>query len=104
VITYEREGVKVTEDATEVNGAEKYLNAYAYDSFGHKLTVTASVSGGELAGGSYITYTLTATDHLGNVGTITTAAIPVYDVEDISLSYDAFSASNIKLTSKGEEF
>ena len=86
------------------SGAEKYLNAYAYDSFGNKLTVTASVSGGELAGGSYITYTLTATDHLGNVGTITTAAIPVYDVEDISLSYDAFSTDIIKLTSKGEEF
>ncbi len=104
VITYEREGLKVTEDATEVNGAEKYLNAYAYDSFGNKLTVTASVSGGELAGGSYITYTLTAADHLGNTGTITTAAIPVYDVEDISLSYDAFSTDIIKLTSKGEEF
>ena len=86
------------------SGAEKYLNAYAYDSFGNKLTVTASVSGGELAGGSYITYTLTAVDHLGNVGTITTAAIPVYDVEDISLSYDAFSTDIIKLTSTGEEF
>ena len=86
------------------SGAEKYLNAYAYDSFGNKLTVTASVSGGELAGGGHITYTLTATDHLGNVGTITTAAIPVYDLADIELSYDAFSASNIKLTSKGEEF
>ena len=86
------------------SGAEKYLNAYAYDSFGNKLTVTASVSGGELAGGSYITYTLTAVDHLGNTGTITTAAIPVYDVEDISLSYDAFSTDSIKLTSTGEEF
>ena len=86
------------------SGAEKCLNAYAYDSFGNKLTVTASVSGGELAGGNYITYTLTATDHLGNVGTITTAAIPVYDVADIELSYDAFSARNIKLTSTGEEF
>ena len=104
VITYDREGLKVTEDATEVNGAEKYLNAYAYDSFGNKLTVTASVSGGELAGGGHIAYTLTAADHLGNVGTITTAAIPVYDVEDISLSYDAFSTDIIKLTSKGEEF
>ena len=104
VITYDKEEIKVTEDATEVNGAEKYLNAYAYDSFGNKLTVTASVSGGELAGGNYITYTLTATDHLGNVGTITTAAIPVYDVEDISLSYDASSTDIIKLTSKGEEF
>ena len=104
VITYDREGIKVTEDATVVNGAEKYLNAYAYDSFGNKLTLTASVSGGELAGGSYITFTLTAVDHLGNVGTITTAAIPVYDVEDISLSYDAFSTDIMKLTSKGEEF
>ena len=104
VITYDREGIKVTEDATVVNGAEKYLNAYAYDSFGNKLTVTASVSGGELAGGGHIAYTLTAADHLGNVSTITTAAIPVYDVEDISLSYDAFSTDIIKLTSKGEEF
>ena len=86
------------------SGAEKYLNAYAYDSFGNKLTLTASVLGGELAGGSYITYTLTAVDHLGNVGTITTAAIPVYDVADIELSYDAFSTDIIKLTSKGEEF
>ena len=85
-------------------GAEKYLNAYAYDSFGNKLTVTASVSGGELAGGGYITYTLTAADHLGNVGTITTAEIPVYDVADIVLDYDAFSTNSIKLTSKGEEF
>ncbi len=104
VITYDREGIKVTEDATVVNGAEKYLNAYAYDSFGNKLTLTASVSGGELAGGGHIAYTLTAADHLGNTGTITTAAIPVYDVEDISLSYDAFSTDIIKLTSKGEEF
>ena len=104
VITYDREGIKVTEDATVVNGAEKYLNAYAYDSFGNKLTLTASVSGGELAGGGHITYTLTAVDHLGNTGTITTAAIPVYDVEDISLSYNAFSTDIIKLTSKGEEF
>ena len=104
VITYDREGLKVTEDATVVNGAEKYLNAYAYDSFGNKLTLTASVSGGELAGGGHIAYTLTAADHLGNVSTITTAAIPVYDVEDISLSYDAFSTDIIKLTSKGEEF
>ena len=104
VITYDREGIKVTEDATVVNGAEKYLNAYAYDSFGNKLTLTASVSGGELAGGGHIAYTLTATDHLGNVGTITTAAIPVYDVADIELSYDAFSTDIIKLTSKGEEF
>ena len=47
---------------------------------------------------------MTATDHLGNVGTITTAAIPVYDVADIELSYDAFSTDIIKLTSKGEEF
>ena len=86
------------------SGAEKYLNAYAYDSFGNKLTLTASVSGGELAGGGHIAYTLTAVDHLGNVGTITTAAIPVYDVADIELSYDPFSASNIKLTSTGEEF
>ena len=104
VITYDREGLKVTEDATEVNGAEKYLNAYAYDSFGNKLTLTASVSGGELAGGGHIAYTLTAADHLGNVGTITTAAIPVYDVADIVLDYDAFSTNSIKLTSKGEEF
>ncbi len=86
------------------SGAEKYLNAYAYDSFGNKLTVTASVSGGELAGGGHITYTLTAVDHLGNTGTITTAAIPVYDVADIELSYDAFSTDIIKLTSTGEEF
>lgn len=87
------------------SGAEKYLNAYAYDSFGNKLTLTASVSGGELAGGSYITYTLTAVDHLGNVGTITTAAIPVYDnVADINLNYDASASDSIKLTSKGEEF
>ena len=104
VITYDREGIKVTENATAEEGAEKYLNAYAYDSFGHKLTVTASVSSGEFAGGSYITYTLTATDHLGNTGTITTAAIPVYDVADIVLDYDAFSTNSIKLTSKGEEF
>ena len=86
------------------SGAKGYLNAYAYDSFGSSLEVTASVESGQLVGESYITYILTATDHLGNVGTITTAAIPVYDAGDIQLSYDPFSTSDIKLTSKGEEF
>lgn len=87
-----------------VCGAKGCLNAFAYDSFGNKLSVTAKIESGELIGGHYIKYTLTATDHLGNVGVITTAAIPVYDGGDIQLSYDPFSTNNIKFTSKGEEF
>ena len=84
--------------------ADVDLNAKAYDSFGNELKVIANVESGELIKGGYIVYSLSASDHLGNVGVITTAQIPVYDENDIQLSYNPFNTSIIKMTSIGEEF
>ena len=100
-ITYDREGIKVTENA-EINAS--ILKATAVDSFGNSLTVKAKLSDNStFAAGNYVMYILTATDRLGNVATIETVQIGVYDVEDITFSFVA-SKKNIKLSSKGEEF
>ena len=40
-----------------------------------------------LVGGEYVTYTLSATDHMGNINIYETQPIPVYDVMDITLDY-----------------
>ncbi len=101
-ISYDREGVKVGEDAATAPAA--ILNAIAKDSFGNPLTVTATVKLGSLTAGTDIVYTLTATDHLGNTYSIDTASIGVYDVNDIKLTYSAGMSDLIKLSSKGEEF
>ena len=101
-ILYDREGVKVGEDAT--TNPAMILNAVATDSFGNPLTVTATVNSGSLTVGTYMVYTLTTTDHLDNTYRIDTAPIGVYDVNDIKLSYSAGMSDLIKLTSKGEEF
>ena len=101
-ISYDREGVKVGEDAT--TNPTAILSAIATDSFGNHLTVTATVKSGSLTVGTYIVYTLTATDHLGNTATLETAQIGVYDINDINLTYAAGMSGLIKLTSKGEEF
>ena len=100
-ISYDREGIKVDEDATL--DPAKILGAIAKDSFGKSLTVTATVKSGTLTGGTYIVYTLTATDHLGNTYSIDTASIGVYDVNDIVIS-NSPGGGFMKLTSKGEEF
>ena len=100
-ITYDREGVKVTEDATK---NVSVLNATAKDSFGNPLTVTATVKSGSLTAGTNIIYTLTAIDHLGNVATLDTKELGVYDVNDIKLTYSAGMSDIIKLSSKGQEF
>ena len=100
-ITYDREGVKVTEDATK---NVSVLNAIAKDSFGNKLNVTATIKLGSLTVGTNVVYTLTAIDHLGNVATLDTKELGVYDVNDIKLTYNAALTDKIKLSSKGEEF
>ncbi len=87
-----------------ISGAKDYLNAMATDSFGNPLMVTAVLKSGESVGGKYATYTLTATDKLGNVATINTAAIPVYDRAEIEMTYDPFGTNSIKYNSAGEEF
>ena len=85
-------------------GPKTVLNATAIDSFGNSLTVTAKLSDNStFAAGNYVTYILTATDKLGNVSTLETAQIGVYDLDDITFSFVA-SKKNIKLTSRGEEF
>ena len=100
-LTYNKSALKVTEDPV---GAPIILNATATDSFGATLAVTVSLLSGDLSeGGTYVTYRLSAADHLGNVGTLDTDPIPVYDVADISLSLGAYNEI-IKLLSCGEEF
>ena len=101
-ISYTRSAIKVTEDPV-TNGAA-ILSAAAYDSFGAALDITVALAEGSFAGGEEVRYTLTASDHLGNGVSLTTDIIRVYDLEDISITFDAWSATNIKLTSTGEEF
>ena len=79
------------------------LGVTAKDSFGTALDVTLGLVEGELVGGDEVTYTATATDAAGNVAT-ETFTFRVYDVDDIELTYDAFSTNIIKLSSAGEEF
>jgi len=101
-ITYDREAIKAGEDAT---ADASVLNAVAKDSFGKSLTVTVTLKSGDPnAKCTYVVYTLTATDHLGNTASIDTAALGVYDANDITLNVSATATDKIKLTSKGEEF
>ena len=102
-VSYDRAGLKVGEDPV-ADGAEKWLFAEAYDSFGQSLSVTATLETGELIAGGKVTFKLTATDHLGNSTSIFTAPIGVYDEEDIELDLMSGASDTIKLTSKGEEF
>lgn len=80
------------------------LNAVAKDSFGKALDLTITLKDGEVVGGQTVKYTLTATDHLGNMRTIDTVSIKVYDENDIQLSYMNMATDIIKYTSRGEEF
>ena len=79
------------------------LGVTAKDSFGTALDVTLGLVDGGLVGGDEVTYTATATDAAGNTAT-ETFTFRVYDVDDIELTYDAFSTNIIKLSSAGEEF
>jgi len=80
------------------------LDVVAKDSFGEVLTAKVTLKSGELAGGKTAVYTITAVDKLGNTTSIDTAAIKVYDVNDIKLTYNAGDSDKIKLSSCGEEF
>ncbi len=100
-ITYDRDAIKVTEDVTK---DVSIINAIARDNFGGYLMLSAIVKSGRLIAGTNIIYALTATDHLGNVATLDTEEIGVYDVNDIKLTYNAGMSDIIKLSSKGEEF
>ena len=82
------------------------LNAIATDSFGENLKITVTVKSGSLIGGTYIVYTLTATDKVGNTYSIDTAPIGVYDIVDIenSFSYNEYMSDLAKLSSNGSEF
>jgi len=95
-----------------LTGANDILNAKAVDSFGNELKVVASTDT-VLVGGQYVIYTLTAEDSVGNITTINTAPIAIYDINDIDfeqkfkqndIGYMAGASNFIKLTSKGEEF
>ena len=94
---------KLPEAGGTFNGA-KIINAAAKDSFGKDLAVTISLSSGEVVGGTYVRYSITATDHLGNTSTIETSDIGIYSVADIVLNYEGGASDLVKRVSKGEEF
>ncbi len=102
-ISYKKEALQVTD--VVIGNERRMLKAFAYNSFGEEIAVTATLKSGEMAGGSYVVYTLTTTDHLGNIHSIDTAEIPVYDISAIKDSFTySLKATNIKATSMGEEF
>ena len=104
-ISYMRTGIKVGEDIVG-NAASNLLRATAIDSFGKRLGMTFVLANGDYTQtATYVSYEITATDHLGNTTTITTDMLGVYDVVALdSLTYDPYGTSIIKSTSKGEEF
>jgi len=85
-------------------GATAVLNATAQDSFGNKLDVSVTQNKNQLVGGTYVIYTLTATDIAGNTYSIDTDPIAVYDKNDITLSYSMYASDIVKLDSDGSEF
>lgn len=97
-ITVKRPGVKDTET---VNA--ETLKATAEDSFGGTLSVTVTLTKGTFAGGNVVTYTLSATDKVGNTKTIK-VEVKVYGESGINLEYSNMASDLIKLSSKGEEF
>lgn len=104
--SYPSAGGKTTAN-NAIIGYVNTLNATATDSFGLSLDVDVTVKSGDITQkATYVTYDITATDHLGNTTTITTTALGVYDIEDVrnSLTYNAFNTDKIKLSSHGEEF
>ena len=85
-------------------GAAAVLNATARDSFGNKLDISVTQNKNQLVGGTYVIYTLTATDIAGNTYSIDTDPIAVYDENDITLSYSMYASDIVKLGSDGSEF
>lgn len=99
-VFYDRGGVKLNEAVT----AES-LNAIAYDSFGNALEVSVSLKSGNVAKvGTYVIYTLLATDAAGNTCVLDTSALGVYDAADIQLTYNAYMSDIARLASDGSEF
>lgn len=100
-LSYDREGIKTSENP--VNDVS-VLNVTAKDSFGKELLATATLKSGKLEGGSYASYILTVSDHLGNTYSITTNEIPVYDIADIEESFEFYDTDIAKLDTDGSEF
>ncbi len=100
-ITYDREAIKLNEKITV-----SALNAVATDSFGNPLTVTLEPNYMVYPAGKYATYTLVATDHVGNTCRLETDPLGVYDIADIeeSFTYNAYMSDLAKLSSNGSEF
>ena len=96
-------GAKLPSAGGHVNYS-KVINAKAYDSFGNRISTTTTFCHGEMVGGTYVRYSITATDHLGNTSTIETSDIGVYSVADIVLNYEGGATDLVKRVSKGEEF
>lgn len=94
-------GASLPEAGGRINN---YIEVSAKDSFGNSLPVNIELKSGNLEKGTYVTYTLTAVDKLGNVNIVTTSPIGIYDINDISFTYMNMASDLIKITSKGEEF
>ena len=100
-ITFDTEKTAMNVSDT-VNAA--LLSATAKDSHGGDLAVSVSVASGSVAGGSRVTFRLSATDALGNTAAVVTQEIKVYSTDVIALSYNGAASTRIKKSSRGEEF
>ena len=100
-ITFNEE--KISMSVTDTVGALLF-DAVAQDSFGAPLDVDVILESGTLKGGNTVTFRLSATDMLGNIGEVVTQDIKVYSFDTISLTYNKAASIRIRLTSEGEEF
>lgn len=94
----EKTSMKVTDTINS-----NLFTATAKDSFNANLEVNVTLNSGTFAGGNIVLFKLTTIDSVGNAYEVISQGIKVYSSDDISLNY-IISASNIKKTSKGEEF
>ena len=93
-----KDSIKITDT---INAS--LFSATALDSFNNTLSVNVTLANGELKGGNKVKFIISTTDIVGNIFEVLTNEIKVYSSDNISLTYTTTS-SNIKLSSKGEEF
>ncbi len=94
----EKDSMKVTDTIDS-----SLFSAIAKDSFNDSLSVNVELNSGTFAGGNIVTFKLSTIDALGNTYETVSQNIKVYSSDDIVLTYTT-SATNIKITSIGEEF
>ena len=100
-INYNTDLNSINYDIDEINA--ELFTLSAIDSFNNELIVNIELDRGELEGGKIVVFKFSATDCVGNCAEVFTDEIKLYSASDIKITC-AKQASNIKLTSNGEEF